>query len=177
MIASFHRALTGAAVMAVLALESALGLACRPSAPRENGMDKTGEQSSHAGPDFVSGSKSKLDAIAEEVKASAPFDISPRGIAFRPSQTLAAKVDELIAQGDAAVPALAARLETEADALLSMVWLSALVRIQTPKARAAIDAFVDSMIREKRWEGQFPGRREILLFLGRSDEGRGTPTP
>jgi hypothetical protein len=136
-------------------------------------MDETTVQPPTCDPAFAA----ELDAIASAVKANAPFDVSPRGITFRPGEPLAAKLDGVVARRDAAVPALAARLESEHDALLSLVWSSLLVRIGTPAAHAAIDAFVESVVRDERWKGQFPGRREVLLFLGRSDPGQGASSP
>lgn len=112
--------------------------------------------------------EASLEAIAARVRSSSPFDLSPRGIRFRPDAELTGRIDSVARAGDSAVPMLAARLETTVDAFIALVWLYLLIRIRTPAAEAAIRAFVDRVEREESWSKLFPGRREILLFLGRS---------
>lgn len=107
-----------------------------------------------------------LDLVDESVGATAPFDISPRGIRFRPGTEMEKQLEAVAGHGDAAVPALSARL-ANSDPLRSIVWLALLTRIGSPAAAAATDEFVERLDREDRWSGEFPGRREILLFLGR----------
>ena len=107
-----------------------------------------------------------LDDIDESVRSTAPFDISPRGIRFRPGPEMESQLQAVAGRGDAVVPALSGRL-ADSDPLRSIVWLSLLTRIGTPAAAAATDEFVERLDREDRWAGEFPGRREILLYLGR----------
>lgn len=108
----------------------------------------------------------QLDEIARAVQVSAPFDLSPRGVRFRPGPELAAMLDRLVALGDAVVPALAERLGHEALAIMAIVWLYLLVGIATKRARAVIETFIADMKRRSRWTEEFPGQREILLFIG-----------
>jgi hypothetical protein len=109
-----------------------------------------------------------LDRVDDGVRSTAPFDLSPRGIRFRPGPELEVAMAEVAARGDSAVPAIADRLE-QANALGAIPWLSLLTRIGTPPAAKAIDDFVEQVERENRWAGEFPGPREILLFLGRAE--------
>ena len=104
-----------------------------------------------------------LDRIAAHVRERPAINISPRGISPRPDPELEALLDSL---GDDTVPALEHRLEEEHDALMAFTWLRALLKIGTPAARAAADAYAERLRRDDPWPGAFPGRRELLLFLG-----------
>ncbi len=109
----------------------------------------------------------QLDDIEASVRASSPFDVSPRGIRFRPDPQLEGLIDELTECPDEAVEALSNRLRTVDDQFLALAWLHCLKTIGTPKADEAIDSFVERMQTEGLWVNTFPGPREILLFLGR----------
>jgi hypothetical protein len=104
-----------------------------------------------------------LDRVAAQVRERPAINLSPRGISPRPDPELDALLGGL---GDDSVPALAQRLEEEDDALMAFTWLRALLMIGTPAARAAADAYAERLRRDDPWPGAFPGRRELLLFLG-----------
>jgi hypothetical protein len=106
-----------------------------------------------------------LDRVAARVREHPALDISPRGISPRPDPEL----DELLGGlGDDAVAPLEQRLAGERDALMALTWLRALLKIDTPASRAAVDAYADRLRRDDPWAGAFPGARELLLFLGAS---------
>jgi hypothetical protein len=119
--------------------------------------------------------KAELDTIESQFHVAAPFDASPRGIRFRPDADLARRIEAVASRGDAAVAAVAGRLQTEANALDALVWLYILKQIPSSAAEAAIAAYVTHIRQHGLWEGQFPGRLEILLFLGwpADQEGEG----
>ena len=104
-----------------------------------------------------------LNEIEAAVRVSSPFDVSPRGIRFRPDARLEAMIGELSECGEQAVAALSNRLGD--DPFLTLTWLHAL---KTIGAEEAIDRFVERMLKDRLWEKTFPGPREILLFLGRT---------
>lgn len=107
--------------------------------------------------------EAELDRVAARVRERPAMNISPRGISPRPDPELDALLERL---GDDSVAPLAQRLAGERDALMALTWLRALVTIGTPSARAAIAAYAERLRRDDPWEGAFPGRRELLLFLG-----------
>jgi hypothetical protein len=104
-----------------------------------------------------------LDRVAALVRERPAVNLSPRGISPRPDPELDTLLGGL---GDESVPALERRLEDEHDALMAFTWLRALLTIGTPAARAAADAYAERLRRDDPWPGGFPGRRELLLFLG-----------
>lgn len=104
-----------------------------------------------------------LDRVAAHVRERPAVNFSPRGISPRPDPELDALLDGL---GDDSVPALEHRLEEERDALMAFTWLRALMTIGTPAARAAAHAYAERLRQHDPWPGAFPGRRELLLFLG-----------
>jgi len=110
--------------------------------------------------------ETQLDEIDAAVRVSSPFDVSPRGIRFRPDARLEAMIGELSECGEQAVAALSNRLGN--DQFLTLTWLHALKTIGTEKAQEEIDVFVERMLKDRLWEKTFPGQREILLFLGRT---------
>jgi hypothetical protein len=114
----------------------------------------------------VAVSEAQLDRIAALVRERAPFDVSPRGVGFRPDADLDRALDAVAAGGEAAVGPLEARL-AGADPLAALAWLTALRRIDAPAARAAVDAYAERVEREDPGPGGFPGAREVLRFLGR----------
>ena len=106
-----------------------------------------------------------LDAIAARVEHGPGFDVSPRGISFRPDPEL----EQLLAVlGPEDVPALSTRLNSAGDPLLALTWMRALAAVGSPEAERALNEYVDSLNRHDPWRGGFPGRRELLLYLGRS---------
>ena len=106
----------------------------------------------------------ELDRIADHVRHGPGFDISPRGVTPRPDPEL----DPLLAGlGDGEVPALRERLEAERDPFMAFTWLRALLAVGSPAAAQAVDAYAARLEREDPWGGEFPGRRELLLYLGR----------
>ena len=111
-----------------------------------------------------------LDRVAARVREHPAMDISPRGITPRADPELDALLERL---GDDSVGPLERRLAEERDALMALTWLRALLKIGTPAARAAIDAYAERLRRDDPWEGAFPGRRELLLFLGEPGPERG----
>lgn len=106
-----------------------------------------------------------LDRIAELASASS-LDVSPRGVTPRASDELQALLDQLDAGH---VEAIKSRLDAAGEPVEALVWGGALARIDTPAATAALDAYADRLTREDPWPGAFPGRREVLLYLGRGD--------
>jgi hypothetical protein len=109
-----------------------------------------------------------MQAIEQSLYETAPFDISPRGIGFRPDAVLSGQIDQLAASGDAATTLLVGRLASTDDPLLAIAWLYCLRQIATPAACAASDAALEFFQQRDRWAGQFPGLREVLLFAGRT---------
>ncbi len=106
------------------------------------------------------------DAIIASLREMAPFDVSPRGVTFRPSGALEAQLRTIIKGGNKVVPILAQRLSQTRDAWSAIVWLYCLKNIGTVEAENAIQNFVATMESQNLWAGQFPGQREIKLFLG-----------
>jgi hypothetical protein len=111
---------------------------------------------------------SQLDEIRAMMRDTAPFDISPRGIRVRPGEAMLAKIDAFVAQGEVAQETLVKRLNQEADPFALLIWLYSLKQFQSPGAEAAIEAFAQRLERGAILENEFPGKREILLFLGRN---------
>jgi hypothetical protein len=105
-----------------------------------------------------------LDRIADRVDHGPGFDVSPRGVSFRPDPELDALLDDL---GDDDVPALKQRLQDAEDPLMAMTWVKALLAVATPAAAQAVDDYAETLDRHDPWRGGFPGRRELLLYLGR----------
>ena len=106
----------------------------------------------------------ELDAIATHVREHPALDLSPRGITPRSDPELDALLGEL---EDADVPQLRERLTAETDPILALTWLRCLLSIDDAEARAAIAGYAERLERQDPWPGKFPGRRELLLFLGR----------
>lgn len=107
-----------------------------------------------------------LDDIESAVRSAAPFDVSPRGVSFRPESDLKVMIEQLSDCADEAVAALSNRLEVTSSQFLSLTWLQCLKAVGTQKAEEAIHKFVERMLRERLWVDEFPGPREILLFVG-----------
>jgi hypothetical protein len=107
-----------------------------------------------------------LQAIEQSLYETAPYDISPRGIGFRPDAVLSGQIDQLAASGDAATTLLVDRLASTEDPVLAITWLYCLRQIATPAARAGSDSALEFFQQQDRWAGQFPGLREVLLFAG-----------
>ncbi len=107
-----------------------------------------------------------LQAIEQSLFETAPFDISPRGISFRPDAELSRQIDQLAAGGDAATALLVDRLATTDDPLLAIAWLHCLRKIGTSAAQAGFSAAVERFLLQDRWLGQAPGLREVLLYAG-----------
>jgi hypothetical protein len=101
-----------------------------------------------------------------ELASEVSLDVSPRGVTPRMSGDLQALLDELDA-GD--VDEIAARLDGSTSPVEALVWGGALARISTPTAVAKLDAYAERLNREDPWPEAFPGRREVLLYLGRGD--------
>jgi hypothetical protein len=108
-----------------------------------------------------------LDRIEQLVRERAPFDISPRGVGFRPDDELSAELRAVADEGERAVPEVQARLEA-ADPLTALAWLTALRWMDAQAATAAIDRYAERLRRDDPWKGSMPGAREVLLYLGRS---------
>jgi hypothetical protein len=109
-------------------------------------------------------SAAALDAISARVEHGPGFDVSPRGVSFRPDPEL----EELLAGlGADDLPALSERLNGTGDPMLALTWIRALLSVGTPKAARVLDEYVDALNQHDPWPGGFPGRRELLLYLGR----------
>jgi hypothetical protein len=108
-----------------------------------------------------------LDRISE-LASRASLDISPRGVTPRLDGDLLALLDGL---GDGDVDALAGRLDGAETPVLAIVWGGALARIGSPAAAARLDAYAGRLTRADPWPGAFPGRREVLLYLGHGGDG------
>ena len=105
-----------------------------------------------------------LDAIAAHVHEHPALDLSPRGLRPRPDPDL----DALLGRLDGTeVPELRDRLSGERDPILALTWLRALLSIDNTEALEVIAGYADRLEREDPWPGVYPGRRELLLFLGR----------
>ena len=104
-----------------------------------------------------------LDRIRARVREASPFNVSPRGISLRSDAELDSLLDGL---GPDDLAAVDARLGAEESPFAVLAWLTALIRIGTPEARGAIDRYVERLRAEDPWPGKFPGRREVLLYLG-----------
>ena len=109
-----------------------------------------------------------MQEIERSIAETAPFDISPRGIRFRPHAELSALIERLAALGDIAAAALADRIDHTGDPLMAIVWLHSLRQIGTTASSALFERILDRIQRRQRWADQFPGLREVLLFAGRS---------
>ncbi len=109
----------------------------------------------------------ELDAMATQARTTPPFDVTPRGIRFRPDELLKQRTMKVAALGNLAVTLLNLRLETVNDPFLALLWLYTLQQVGTPEATATIEKFVKRLKQERLWADEFPGPREILLFLGR----------
>jgi hypothetical protein len=106
-----------------------------------------------------------LDRLGALASATS-LDVSPRGVSPRPEPELS----ELLAQlGPGDVDAVRARLDGAEDPAAALVWGGALARIGTPDAEAALDAYAERLRERDPWPGAYPGRREVLLHLGRGD--------
>jgi hypothetical protein len=106
-----------------------------------------------------------LDRIAE-LASGVSLDVSPRGVTPRMSGSMQALLDGLGADD---VDAIAARLDSAASPVEALVWGGALVRIGTPAATASLDAYAARLQLDDPWPDAFPGRREVLLYLGRGE--------
>jgi hypothetical protein len=109
-----------------------------------------------------------LDAVAHQIATHAAFDISPRGVSLRPDPVLAASIRSVVDQAPGTVHPLSTRLLNETDVFAAIVWIECLVLIGGADAAQAIDAFLQEADRQARWQGGFPGMREIRLFAGRA---------
>ncbi len=101
-----------------------------------------------------------------ELASQVSLDVSPRGVTPRLTDELRALLDRLDA-GD--VDVIAERLNASTQPVPALVWGGALARIGTPAAAAQLDAYAQRLHRDDPWPGAFPGRREVLLYLGRGD--------
>lgn len=108
-------------------------------------------------------SEADLGRIAE-LTSQVSLDVSPRGVTPRPSDELRGLLDELDADD---VDAVGARLDAAARPVEALVWGGALARIGTPAAGARLDEYAKSLELDDPWPAAFPGRREVLLYLGR----------
>ena len=108
-----------------------------------------------------------LDRVEQTVASDAPFDLSPRGVRFRPEGELERQIEAVAERGDEAVAPLQRRLGDSPDPLAALVWLSILNRVGTAGARGAMDDYAARIERDDPWPEAFPGRRELLLYLGR----------
>src|SRR3954468_7562001 len=104
-----------------------------------------------------------LDRVAARVREHPAMDISPRGISPREDPELDALLERL---GDDSVDPLERRLAEERDVFMALTWLRALLRIGTPAARRVVDAYAARLRNDDPGGKPFPGRRELLLFLG-----------
>jgi hypothetical protein len=105
-------------------------------------------------------------ARISELASEASLDVSPRGVTPRLDGDLQTLLDEL---DDRDVDALAARLAGAENPVQAIVWGGALARIGSPAAAARLDAYAEQLTRADPWPDAFPGRREVLLYLGRGD--------
>lgn len=110
-----------------------------------------------------------IGQIERSVAEASPFDLSPRGVRFRPDADLSGRIERLAALGDPAATALADRLGRTDDPLLAIAWLYCLRQINTAASQKLFAAAVEGMRHQDRWVGRFPGLREILLFAGGED--------
>jgi hypothetical protein len=101
-----------------------------------------------------------------ELASQISLDVSPRGVTPRLPGDLQALVDQLDADD---VDDVAERLDAAATPVEALVWGGALARIGTPAAQARLDASAQRLRRDDPWPEAFPGRREVLLYLGRGD--------
>jgi hypothetical protein len=99
-----------------------------------------------------------------ELASQVSLDVSPRGVTPRLTEELQGLVDQL---GPADVDGIAARLTAAPTPAQALVWGGALARIGTPEATAHLDAYAQRLDGEDPWPSAFPGRREVLLYLGR----------
>lgn len=106
-----------------------------------------------------------------ELARQISLDISPRGVTPRIDGELEELLDRL---RPADADAVADRLEAAADPLEALVLGGALARLGTPQAQARLDAYAARLDAADPWPGGFPGRREVLLHLGRRTETDGT---
>src|SRR5690242_9607673 len=102
----------------------------------------------------------RLGALA----SATSIDVSPRGVSPRPEPELSDLLAEL---GPDDVGAIRARLEDAEDPAAALVWGGALARIGTLDAETALDAYAQRLRERDPWPGAYPGRREVLLHLGR----------
>lgn len=104
-----------------------------------------------------------LDRIGE-LASQVSLDVSPRGVTPRVTGDLAELLDRLGADD---VDAVAARLNASGTPAQALVWGGALARIATPAATTHLDDYAQRLDRDDPWPSAFPGRREVLLYLGR----------
>jgi len=110
-------------------------------------------------------SRADLGRIAE-LATQVSLDVSPRGVTPRLNDDLRALLDELDADD---VEAVGARLDAAADPVAALIWGGALAHMGTPAAESRLDAYAKRLERDDPWPSAFPGRREVLLYLGRDD--------
>jgi hypothetical protein len=106
-----------------------------------------------------------LDRIREEA-SQISLDVSPRGVTPRLPEDLQKRLAQL---GPDEVDAVAEQLSGAATPNEALVWGGVLARIGTPAATARLDAYAQQLERDDPWPAAFPGRREVLLYLGRGD--------
>lgn len=114
------------------------------------------------------GIEAELDSLAGLLASEAPFDISPRGIGFRPGPEIRRRIESVCRRNDDTIRRLAARLRAS-DPFESVLWISCLRQIPSHEATLAIDGFLQDLRDSGRWAEQFPGQREIELFAGGSE--------
>jgi hypothetical protein len=105
-------------------------------------------------------------ARISELASQVSLDVSPRGVTPRLDADLQTLLDGLGADD---VDALAVRLDGAENPVVAMVWGGALARIGSPAADARLDAYAEQLTHADPWPDVFPGRREVLLYLGRGD--------
>jgi hypothetical protein len=106
-----------------------------------------------------------LDRIGD-LASQVSLDVSPRGVTPRLTAELQQLLDRL---GPGDVDAIAGRLDAAAAPAQALVWGGALARIGSPAAAAQLDAYAQRLHRDDPWASAFPGRREVLLYLGRGE--------
>jgi hypothetical protein len=108
----------------------------------------------------------KMDAIETYIDRTSPFDITPRGIRFRPDEKLSAALDAITSQKDVFVKKIEERMKGSADFFHAMIWFYCLKKIDTSSAREATARALSNFKQAGTWQNGFPGIREMEIFLG-----------